>query len=428
MMVHFEESTRELRENALSLGFSLAGIEFLDLSPSSEALIDEAGYDVFGPSEVEGVDIIEDIATAIDEHEPDRIVLDPASQLRYLSPDAYQFRKRVLALKRHIHERDATLLMASSKGLEGIDEVLEYITDGTIELHMEAWGRSLEVSKFRGSDMAGGRHDMRIHKGGITVSPRLEPGEHERSVPKEPIPSGVLELDEQLHGGIERGTVTIISGPTGVGKTTTGTQFLEEASRRGEKAILYLFEENKDTFLTRCRAIGMSVDDLLDEGTLILEEIEPLALSGDEFAQRVRRAIEDGVSVVMLDAINGYRLSLRGDKPDVVPRLHALGRYLRNMGVTTIFIDETRDVFGSFQPTAAGLSYLADNLVFLRYIEIEGELRKVVGVLKKRISDFQRELRELSITKEGITVGEPFKGLHGVLGGVPHIRDRDWEG
>jgi circadian clock protein KaiC len=99
--------------------------------------------------------------------------------------------------------------------------------------------------------------------------------------------------------------------------------------------------------------------------------------------------------------------------------LHALCRYLKRMGVTVVLIDEVRSITGDLVATDEGISYLADNIVFLRYVEIDGEIRKTVGVLKKRFGDFERALRELSITADGVVVGEKLTGLRGLLTGVP---------
>jgi circadian clock protein KaiC len=118
----------------------------------------------------------------------------------------------------------------------------------------------------------------------------------------------------------------------------------------------------------------------------------------------------------MIDSTAGYRLSMQGK--ELVPQLHALCKYLRNMGVTVILVDETSQITGEFRATDADVSYLADNILFLRYLEMEGELRRVVGVLKKRTSDFQKMLRELTITSDGLVVGEPLAGFRGILTGV----------
>ncbi|MCL7418656.1 MAG: recombinase RecA, partial [Halalkalicoccus sp.] len=118
----------------------------------------------------------------------------------------------------------------------------------------------------------------------MCVFPDLIPRQHGREFADETIPSGVPELDQLLYGGLERGTATIITGPTGVGKTTTGIQFMKEAAGRGERSVVYTFEEGRETLIHRCESINMPVGEMLEKGTLRIEEIEPLELSADEFA------------------------------------------------------------------------------------------------------------------------------------------------
>ena len=138
----------------------------------------------------------------------------------------------------------------------------------------------------------------------------------------------------------------------------------------------------------------------------------------------VRTDVEaNDTRIVMVDGIAGYRLTLQGETEMVTQRLHALGRYLKNVGVTTILVDETRTVTGEFTPTEENISYLADNIVFLRHLELQGELRKAIGVLKKRTSDFERTFREFRITADGIEVGEPLTGMRGILRGTPELVD-----
>ncbi|OYR85650.1 recombinase RecA, partial [Halorubrum ezzemoulense] len=107
----------------------------------------------------------------------------------------------------------------------------------------------------------------------------------------------------------------------------------------------------------------------------------------------------------------------------MLQQMHALGRYLKNAGVTSILVDETRNVTGEFRATMENVSYLADNIVFLRHLEVGGELRKAIGVLKKRTSDFERTIREFEMTDQGITVGEPMSNLRGILSGTPEVVD-----
>ncbi|RMF90251.1 MAG: recombinase RecA, partial [Nitrospinota bacterium] len=157
---------------------------------------------------------------------------------------------------------------------------------------------------------------------------------------------------------------------------------------------------------------------MVERGTLSVVKVEPLQFTPEEFARLVRQEIEEQhTRIVMIDSLSGYRLSLRGE--DLTAQLHALSKYVTNMGETLLLVNEVENITGEFQATEVGVSYLADNIIFFRYLEIGGELRKAIGVLKKRLSDFEKTLREYEITRYGIRVGEPLTGLRGILRGTP---------
>jgi circadian clock protein KaiC len=161
---------------------------------------------------------------------------------------------------------------------------------------------------------------------------------------------------------------------------------------------------------------------MTERGKVSIVQVEPLRYSPDEFAHLVRGEVEGRQTrIVMLDSIAGYRLCVRGD--DLKSHLHSLCAYLRNMGVTTLLVNELEAVTGNFRATELGISYLADDIVFLRYFELHGELHRAVGVLKKRVSGFESTLRELEITDTGVRISKPLRELRGVLSGQPELAD-----
>jgi circadian clock protein KaiC len=422
LLITLESSEPQLRRDAASQSLDLSGIHFLDLSPTREFFAQGQSYDIFSPADVERDPTTQQIVHVVQELRPRRVFVDAVTTLRYLAPDAFQFRKQALSFIRYLVESGATVLLSSEPTASVPDDDLRFMSDGIVDLEISpdhgVLRRTLSVSKLRGSDFLGGPHAMRLTDRGMEVYPRLVPGDHAADFTAEMIGSGIPELDELLGGGIERGTITILSGPSGAGKTTLGIQFMKEAAARGERSVVYAFEEQVHTLVHRCESIGVPLRDMLKEGALSVVEVEPLRFSPGEFALMVRREVEErGTRIVMVDGIAGYRLTLAGD--DLVAQLHALGRYLKNMGVTVLFINETEAITGDFRATEVGVSYLCDNLVFLRYVEMAGELRKAVGVLKKRTGDFAHTLREIAITCDGVKVGEPLVGLRGVLTGTP---------
>jgi circadian clock protein KaiC len=416
-----------VRRNARALGFDLEHVAFLDLSPSSEFFAEAQTYDIFSPAEVEREPTTQKIVERVESLRPDRVFMDPLTQFRYLSADIFQFRRQVLSFLRFLVDRGSTVMFTSEGSAEAPDDDLQFMSDGVLHLEVSPHGRSICVTKFRGSDFRSGRHSMRLTDRGMEVFPRLLPETHMREFKADTIPSGIPEMDELLGGGIERGTVTIISGPTGVGKTTLGIQFMKEAAGRGERSVSYSFEEEVEILLRRCDSIAVPARQMIERGTLSVTKVEPLQYTPDEFAVCVRRDVEENKTrIVMIDNISGYRLSLRGE--DLVSHLHALCKYLQNMGVVVVLLNEVENITGDFRVTEVGISYLADNIIFLRYLEMSGEMRKAIGVLKKRLSNFEKTLREFEISRYGIKIGKPLTGLRGILRGVPEWSEAKREG
>ncbi|MFB6253569.1 MAG: ATPase domain-containing protein [Halobacteriaceae archaeon] len=430
LFIALEEPPSDIRMNAESVGIDFDDINCLDLTPGTDVFSEDQSYNVFEPNEVESGTVIDQITDRTQAIDPDRVFIDPLTNLRFLGPDEHQFRKYILSLKEFFNEHDATVLFSSESVSEGDDSDLQFLADGVIELQKDINGRILTVPKFRGSDIINGPHAFRINDEGIHVFPNITLGESQESSieSNQPIKSGVPELDELLHGGLERATVTVISGPTGVGKTTLGTQFMNEAAERGERSALYLFEETISTFLDRSQAINIPVQQMREQGKLQIDEIDNLDQSPQEFAQQVRKEVTaHNTSVVMIDGISGYKevITEHTKASHLTQRLHKLTTYLTNQGITVILTDEVGSVTGDFSATGNKISYLADNIVFIQYIEVEGELRKAIGTLKMRASDFERRLREFQISSRGLKIGEPLTELRGILTGTPEITDGD---
>jgi circadian clock protein KaiC len=199
-------------------------------------------------------------------------------------------------------------------------------------------------------------------------------------------------------------------------------QFASAAARRGERSVVYLFEEPRVSLIRRCAQVGIHVEDLIEDGRLTIVHVEPLRYTADEFALMVRDEVEKRKArIVMIDSVSGYSLSLHDE--DLVKHLHGLAKYLQNMGIAVLLINEVEAVIGDFRVTDVGVSYMADNIVFLRYLELNGQMAKAIGVLKKRFGDFEKTLREVTITSAGIRLGKRLTGLRGILSGAPVWND-----
>ena len=349
---------------------------------------------------------------------PGRVFLDSISILQHLLNDAYQLRKQVLSFIEYINKHSASFVFTSEPTKNISDEQLRFLADGVINLEMEADSRYITISKFRGSEFRTGRHAFRLTGKGLVIFPRLIPGEHHRSLPELTMLSGVAGIDKLLGGGIERGTVTIITGPSGIGKTTLGLQFMNEAARNGYRSVIYLFEESKELLIKQSEGISIPTGSMIKGENLSVVTVEPLRYSSDEFAIMVRNEIEEkGAKIVMIDSVAGLILSIRDES--VIERLHAIATYLRNMGTTLFFINEVENLTGDFRAIELNYSYLSDNIIFMKYVELQGELERVIGVLKKRLGNFEKSIREFQIIQDGLTVGEPLSDMKGILSGNP---------
>lgn len=414
---------QELRSDAAAFGVDLdhEAFHFLDLSPRSEFFMEKQVYDIFDAPEVEREELVDAIVAAVEEHQPDRVVVDPITELRALTPTRQQFREQVRSFLLYLKEAGCTVVFTSESGPEEPDTDLQYISDGNVNLAFGPEFHQLEVTKFRGSDFERGPHFVSFTEDGLDVFSVVVPNRLVLDFEPEQYASGVPTLDEMLHGGIERGTSTLVSGPTGVGKTTLVSQFVSSAVTDGNRAVVYLFEETEATFTFRLRSIGVPIDEYLDAGLVDIQRVEPYEHAPEQFSRIVRQAVEpDGFDIVVIDGLEGYLASIHGETPMLIRRLHALVSYLRNVGATPFVTAEVHSITGEFQATEHKASYLADNIVYITYYEYEGALNRALGVLKKRATPCDSSLHAFGIGDEGIVIGDRLTDLRGVLWGAPN--------
>ncbi|RZJ06509.1 MAG: circadian clock protein KaiC, partial [Rubrivivax sp.] len=261
MYVTLGETIGELQAGAESHGWSLEGIEILELIAGEEELSGDSELTMYHPSEVELAETTKRILQAVERIKPKRMVLDSLSELRLLAQTSLRYRRQILALKQFFIGRNCTVVLLDDRSIDGIDTQVHSIAAGVIALdrNVPVYGpavRQLRVTKFRGSDFISGQQDLIIRRGGLEVFPRLRPGEHGVPFKREVVPSGVEALDRLLGGGIERGTATLLIGPAGSGKSTIAAQYACSAARRGDQAFIFAFEESRDLLLDRLRAMG----------------------------------------------------------------------------------------------------------------------------------------------------------------------------
>ncbi len=429
LYVTLSETKQELHEVAESHGWSLKGIDLLELGSLAELLLEEAEYTVYHPSDVDLGETTKRVRDEVKRLQPTRVALDSVSELKILSQTSARYRREVLGLKQFFTGRGCTVLVLDDSTAPDTEKQLQSICHGVIYMRRESrdYGetrRQLQIVKMRGVRFLDGMHDFLIRSGGIEVYPRvgvIDGGQETTGM----IASAVPELDVLLGGGLERGTSTLVLGPAGCGKTTLCSQYLLAALNRGEAAVNILFEENRQGFLQRAQGMGMNFEPYLESGLLDLRQFDPAELSPGEFAHYVQKEVERGhARVVVIDSLNGY-LNAMPSEGFLLIQLHELLMYLGKMGVLTILVMAQHGMMGTAMQTPVDVSFLADTVILLRYFEAMGEVRQAISVVKKRRSGHERTIREMRLTKEGIVIGPPIRDFQGVLTGVPRYRGSD---
>jgi circadian clock protein KaiC len=424
LYVTLSETPTELIAVAASHGWDVDGMPIYELSAADKnGLRPDDQYTFFHPSEVELGETTKAMMEEVERVNPARVVLDSLSEMRLLAREPLRYRRQILGLKQFFVDRNCTVFLLDDRTSNDGDLQLQSIAHGVICLEQLApeYGaerRRLRVIKLRGIRFQGGFHDCLIATGGLRVFPRLVAAASRSEATHETASTGLPELDQLTGGGLDRGTSTLFMGPAGAGKSAIATQIAVTAAARGERVTMYLFDEGVDTFRRRAAGLGSNVEPYLENGHLALVQVDPAELSPGEFADRIRSAVDlDHVSVVVIDSLNGYLNSMPEER-FLLAQLHELFMFLRQKGVLAISVVAQHGLIGSMQ-TPIDLSYLADNVILLRFFEAEGRVRQAISVLKKRSGMHERTIRELRLEPGRVSVGEPLTQFHGVLTGVP---------
>jgi len=425
MYITLSETRDEIEAVASSHGWSLDGIQIVDLSVIQEAVQSETENTFFRPSHVELNRVSSTLVDAVTKSDPDRLVIDSLSEMRMLSETPLRFRRQILSFKQFFSGKKCTVLLLDDRSAGIHDHQIESIAHGVVDLVSQApqFGilrRQLTVRKMRGARFREGYHDLIIETGGMVVFPRLVAAEHHRDFPRAAFPCNVEKIDTLLGGGLDRGTSTMIMGPPGAGKSTLAIKLIHTAAVRGEKSLYLVFDETLGTFLHRARALSMDLQPFVESGTVRVLQIDPAEIAPGEMAHRIRMAVrQEGIQAVVIDSINGY-MNAMPEERFLNLQLHELLSYLNQLGVTSIMILSQQGVVGVMN-SRADLTYLADTVVLLRYFEMNGAVRQAISVIKKRSGNHERTIREIAITPHGFEVSEPMTSLRGVLTGVPSL-------
>lgn len=426
LYVTLSETRSELAAVAESHGWTLDGMAIHELtSGNDKAFRPDDQYTFFHPSEVELGETTRAVLAEVERVNPTRVVFDSLSEMRLLAREPLRYRRQILGLKQFFIGRRCTVLLLDDRTSHAGDLQLQSLAHGVVALEQLApeYGaerRRLRVVKLRGVKFQGGFHDFVIATGGLAVFPRLVAADSRTNNESVTADTGIAEFNQLLGGGLDRGTSTLFIGPAGAGKSALATQAAASAALRGERVVFYMFDEGIDTFRRRAAGLGVDIESHLASGQMVLTQIDPAEMSPGEFADRVRSDVDRGhASFVVIDSLNGYINSMPEER-FLLAQLHELFMFLRQRNALTISIVAQHGLIGAMQ-APVDLSYLADNVVLLRFFEAAGEVRQAISVLKKRSGTHEKTIRELRLRPSGIVVGAPLREFQGVLTGVPNF-------
>jgi circadian clock protein KaiC len=371
---------------------------------------------------------LEAITSRVEREEPAVVVIDSFKALRDILDDVPTMRVFVYDLAVHVAGWGAATLFVGEYVGDELTKNAEFtIADGILRFstnrdELKAV-RVVEVLKLRGSACVTGRHFFEIGADGLTFFPRVRSPDAEGDAaiasPAERASTGIVGFDEMLGGGLPRSSTTVVQGATGTGKTLLGFQFLIEGARRGEPVIHFTMEETADQLRRIGLAVGWDLLELEQRKLLTICYVSPVELSTDAFLDQARRLVEQvGARRAVLDSLTSMALGVSSARR-FKELVYSMAKHFRALGVTLNLNMEIAELLGSAQLSGHGVSFAADNVVQLKYVELDGNLERGISVLKARGIRHATQARRMSIGDHGIEVGPPFAGLRGVLTGLP---------
>ena len=428
LYITLSETAVELRAVAAAHGWNLENVHIHEVLPSEKVLEPDEHYTIFHPGDVESGTTTRGILEAVKRYQPARVVLDSLSELQLLATNSLVYRRQVLAFKQFFATRACTALFLDDNSGKGTDMEVRSIAHGVINLSRMAtdYGgirRRLEVIKYRGIAFREGLHDYKIVRGGLVVFTRLIASHSRLRSSVTRASTGIEQLDMLLGGGIEHGSSTLLAGPPGTGKSSVATEIVQSFLLSGHRAAMFVFEESVSNFINRSQGMGIDLEPALAAGTLLLNQIDPAQLTPGEFVHLVCQAADDGAKIVVIDSLKGFMQAMPNEKM-LTTHLHELLSYLGQKDIVTLLVGVQQGMFGGDITTSADASYLADNVVMLRYFEADGAVHKAISVFKKRGGPHESTIRLFSLSSHGVRIGAVLSNFRGILSGLPQIVER----
>ena len=401
--------------------------------PPESLLDEEQQQSLLYSSDLELGETTKRIFEAFERVKPQRVVLDSLSEIRLLAQSSLRYRRQILALKHYFARHGATVLMLDDLTTEALRQdgaqrrPRRHPARGAGARITAPSGGGCASSNIAASAFAAAITTSRSSTGGVRVFPRLVSAEHEAEFKREPMPSGIAELDALLGGGVERGSSTLILGPAGTGKSLLTLSFVGRRGRaRREGRALHLRRGARPAVRARARARLRPCRRCARRATSSSSRSTPPSCrpanspSGCATASR-----STACATVVIDSLNGYQAAMPEEQA-LILHMHELLQYLNRQGATTFLTVAQHGLVGDMK-APVDVTYLADTVILLRYFEALGRVRRAISVIKKRTGAHEDTIREYRIDERGLTLGEPLDNFQGVLRGVPMMVGADVE-
>ncbi len=373
--------------------------------------------------------VLADIVRRVEETSPGLVVLDSFHNIARVAagrgPGALDVPGFVQRLALHLTSWQATtFLLGNYRDDELRGNPVFTVADGVLWLSQvtdhNSVVRKLQVVKMRGQELMPGLHTTRLDQTGLQVFPRITSGGNREQAgqtrAQTRATTGVPGLDALVGGGIPVGDAALVSGPSGTGKSVLTAQFISEGVRRGEPGVIAVFEEHPQEYLRRAQRLGLDLEEMVRDGTLAVVYIRPLDLSPDETLGAIRAAVARvGARRVAIDSVSGFELALAPDfRQDFRESLYRLVGALTGTGITVLLTMEIVQTTGELRFSPYLISFLTDDIILLRHVEIAGQLRTSLAVIKMRNSAHSKELWLYDITGQGLIMRQSLRDAQGI--------------
>lgn len=363
----------------------------------------------------------------VQDHKPSIVGIDSFKAIHDMARDPVEVRKFGFDLSVRLTTWAVTAFFVGEYTPKEIEEEPIFaIADGIMCMHNARQGlsyqRYVDVLKLRGEDYFNGMHPFTISNAGLTVYPRIRTPDPFPSyvTTSERITTGLSGLDTMLHGGLPRGTATMVAGGAGTGKTLTGLHFITDGALKGEPGVVVTFQENPAQLRSIAHTFGWELESLEQQGLLVHLYHSPVEMQPDIHAAHIREAIDRvGARRVLIDSIKDIEIATP-DKVRFKDYIYSMVNEFKLRGITLMLTSEISELFGNFHLSDYGVSFISDNVILLRYIEIAGQIQHAVNILKVRGAYHSKDICTFEITDEGIRIGGSIHAMGGVLTGTPY--------